>query len=241
MIIYPAIDIKDGKCVRLVQGKFDSVTTYSDEPFTMALKWASCGAEYLHVVDLDGARTGRPINHELIGKISSSIDIPVQIGGGIRSFETIEDLFNRGVSRVILGTSVVKNPELVEKALRKFKNKIAIGIDAKGGKVSVDGWEKNSDVDALELAKKVESIGAVTIIYTDISRDGMLKGPNLFAMERMATSVGIDVIASGGVGCLEDVKNLKETGVFGVIIGKALYTGNVDLTQAIKIARRTQI
>lgn len=238
MIIYPAVDIKDGKCVRLVQGRFDSVTTYSDDPLEMARRWALSRAEYLHVVDLDGARTGKPINHELIGSIASSLNIPVQIGGGIRSLETMEDLFSKGVSRIILGSSAVQSPELVREALKRFGNNIAIGIDAKDGKVSVDGWEKNSDIDAFELAKEVEEMGADTIIYTDISRDGMLIGPNLAAMEKMAGLVGVNVIASGGVGSLEDIKNLKETGVSGVIIGKALYTGNVDLVQAIETAKQ---
>ncbi len=233
MVIYPAVDIKDGKCVRLVQGKFDDVTVYSDNPIEIALKWEREGATYLHVVDLDGARTGEPKNLGVITGIAAKLGIPIQTGGGIRSMDTIEYLIGKGVARVILGTSAVKNPDLVKLALEKFGNHIAIGIDARDGKVAIEGWERTSSFSAVDFAKKMEDMGAKTIIYTDISRDGMLAGPNLKAMEEMATSVGIEVIASGGVSSVQDIIDLKNAGVDGVIVGKALYTGNIKLAEAL--------
>jgi phosphoribosylformimino-5-aminoimidazole carboxamide ribotide isomerase len=229
MVIYPAVDIKDGKCVRLVQGKFDAVTVYSDSPVDMAFKWEKIGAEYLHVIDLDGARNGKIKNIGIIGDIASKLSIPIQVGGGIRTLETIQQLLGKGVQRVILGTAAVRDRKLVAEAVRLFGESIVIGIDAKGGRVAIEGWEKTSDFTSIAFAKMMQDIGVKTIIYTDIARDGMLKGPNLKAMEEMAREVDVDVIASGGVGCHKDVEDLKKTGVAGVIIGKALYTGNVDL------------
>lgn len=237
MIIYPAIDVKDGNCVRLVQGQFSDVTVYSDDPVEMGLKWESMGAQYLHVVDLDGARTGEPRNIAVISELAVKLGIPLQLGGGIRSIETIEILLCKGIQRVILGTSAVRNPELVKEALKNFENNVVIGIDAKDGMVAIEGWAKTSDFTAVGFARKMEDLGAKTIIYTDISRDGMLAGPNLKAMEEMVKAVNVEIIASGGVGKLEDVKNLKEIGMPGVIIGKALYTGAVDLAEALKIAK----
>lgn len=233
MIIYPAIDIINGKCVRLQQGSYDDVTVFGDNPVEMAIKWESQGAQYLHLVDLDGARSGNTDNAEVIKQIASKLTIPVQLGGGIRSLDTIETIISYGVSRVILGTSAVNNPEMLKLALKEYNEKIVVGIDAKDGMVAIHGWEKTSDFTAIEFARKVEALGTKTIIYTDISRDGMLKGPNLEAMSEMAKSVGISVIASGGVSCLQDIINLKSTGVSGVIVGKALYTGNIDLKKAI--------
>lgn len=237
MVIYPAIDVKDGRCVRLVQGKFTDVTVYSDNPVEMALKWEGLGAQYLHVVDLDGARTGEPQNIAVISEMAVKLGIPVQLGGGIRSIETMEIILCKGIERVILGTSAVNEPEVVKKALKTFENNIVIGIDAKNGFVAIEGWAKTSNFTATGFAKKMEDLGAKTIIYTDISTDGTLSGPNLKAMEEMVKAVKIDVIASGGVSKLEDIKNLKEVGVAGAIIGKALYTGNIDLKQAIEIAK----
>lgn len=239
MIIYPAVDIKDGKCVRLIQGKFDKVTVYSDNPVDMALKWESKGAEYLHIVDLDGARTGNPKNIEIIGDMASKLKIPLQVGGGIRNIETIDNLLNKGVKRVILGTAAVRDKKLIEKAISLYGESIVIGIDAKDGKVAIEGWEETSDLSAIDFAKKMENIGIKTIIYTDISRDGMLKGPNIEAMEEMAKQVNVDVIASGGVGRNQDVEDLKTTGVSGVIVGKALYTGDVELEKIIKTSGGT--
>jgi len=232
MIIYPAIDIINGKCVRLQQGSYSDVTIFGDSPVEMALKWESQGAQYLHVVDLDGARSGNSDNAEVIKQIASKLTIPVQLGGGIRSLDTIEIILSSGVSRVIIGTSAVNNQEMLRAAIKEYKDKIAVGIDAKDGMVAIQGWEETSDFTAIDFAKRVESLGAKTIIYTDISRDGMLAGPNLVAMSDMVKSVGIEVIASGGVSCLKDILNLKSTGVRGVIVGKALYTGNIDLKEA---------
>lgn len=233
MIIYPAIDIIDGKCVRLQQGSYSDVTVFGDSPVDMARKWESLGAGYLHVVDLDGARSGKSENAEIIKQIAKTLKIPVQTGGGIRNLETVEAYLSGGLSRIILGTSAVSNREMLISALKEYKGKIAVGIDAKDGKVAIHGWEKTSDYTAVEFAKEVESFGTKTIIYTDISRDGMLKGPNLQAMKEMADSVSMDVIASGGVSRLKDIIDLKQTGVSGVIVGKAIYTGNVDLKEAI--------
>ncbi|HHW47382.1 MAG TPA: 1-(5-phosphoribosyl)-5-[(5-phosphoribosylamino)methylideneamino]imidazole-4-carboxamide isomerase [Clostridiaceae bacterium] len=237
MIIYPAIDIKGGKCVRLVQGRFDDETVYSDDPVEVALKWERHGAQYLHVVDLDGARTGEPRNARTISEIASRVSIPVQTGGGIRSIDKVEAALSNGIKRVILGTSAIKDQELVKALLEKYGDRIVIGIDARDGMVAIEGWERTSGFTAVEFARKMQSLGAKTIIYTDISRDGMLSGPNLKAMEEMVRAVDIDVIASGGVGRIDDIRNLKNTGVSGVIIGKALYTGNVDLKQALEIAK----
>ncbi|AEV70364.1 1-(5-phosphoribosyl)-5-[(5-phosphoribosylamino)methylideneamino]imidazole-4-carboxamide isomerase [Acetivibrio clariflavus] len=237
MIIYPAVDIRGGKCVRLTQGEFNKETVYSDNPVEMALKWEKTGAQYLHVVDLDGARTGMSQNIDVIGEIAEKVKIPVQLGGGIRTIEIIETLLGKGIERVILGTSAVKNPELVKHAVKTFESRVVVGIDAKDGMVAIEGWEKTSEFKAIDFAKRMEDIGVKTIIYTDISRDGMLNGPNLRAMEDMVKAVNIDIIASGGVGKIEDIKNLKETGVSGVIVGRALYTGNVDLKQAIEVGR----
>ncbi|MGE4282526.1 MAG: 1-(5-phosphoribosyl)-5-[(5-phosphoribosylamino)methylideneamino]imidazole-4-carboxamide isomerase [Clostridia bacterium] len=237
MVIYPAIDIRQGKCVRLVQGSFSDVTVYSDDPMQMAKKWEQQGAEYIHLVDLDGALSGQSINNEVIRKIAKAVNIPVQLGGGIRSIETIQSLLENGVTRVILGTAAVKNPLLVKEAVERYGDQIAIGIDAKDGKAAVDGWEEVSDITALGLALKMQDIGVKTIIYTDIAKDGMLQGPNVDAMREMAGSLRIDVIASGGVSVLEDVKRLVHTGVQGAIIGKALYVENISLPEALCAAK----
>lgn len=238
MRIYPAIDIKDGKCVRLLQGRFSDVTVYGDSPADMAVRWASLGGEYLHVVDLDGAVSGCGANEDAIKKICSAVDIPVQTGGGIRTMEDIEHKLSLGISRVIIGTSAVKNPEFVKKAADKYKEKIVIGIDAKNSYVAVSGWEEISEFTALDFAKKMQSIGVRTIVYTDISTDGTLKGPNIAAMKEMAENTDMDIIASGGVGSIEDIKSLIPTGVEGAIVGRAIYTGNVDLKEAIVTARQ---
>ncbi len=233
MIIYPAIDIKDGKCVRLTQGKFSDVAVYGNDPLIMAKKWESLGAPYLHLVDLDGALAGSGINRNIIIKIAQSVDIPVQTGGGIRTMDDISELIAGGISRIILGTAAVQNPQLVDEAVAKFGEKIAIGIDAKDGMAAISGWEEISSLPALDLAKSMQQKGVRYIVYTDISTDGMLTGPNLAAMRQMADSVAVKVIASGGVGSYEDILSLKSTGVEGVIVGKALYTGNVELEKAL--------
>lgn len=236
MIIYPAIDVRNGKCVRLIQGKFNDETVYSDNPVDMALKWEREGATYLHAVDLDGARYGESLNIATISEVAVKLGIPVQMGGGIRSIEMIEMLLCKGIHRVILGTSAVKNPDLVKKAITSFGDNLAIAIDAKDGMVAIEGWAKTSEFTAIGFAKKMEELGAKTIIYTDISRDGMLTGPNFKAMEEMMKAVNIEVIASGGVSSLEDLKRLKEIGIPGVIVGKALYTGDITLKDALAVA-----
>ncbi len=234
MIIYPAIDIKNGKCVRLLQGKESEQTVYSDSPADMARKWESMGAKYLHVVDLDGAFSESAVNMEVIENVIRSVSVPVQVGGGIRSMEKIEYYLEKiGARRVILGTSAVENQELVSRAVSRYGNRIVAGIDAKDGIVAVRGWVEQSGIDAVELARKLKELGIDTIIYTDISRDGMMTGPNIEATKRMICETGLNVIASGGVKDIRDVINIKNSGAAGVIIGKALYTGAVDLAEAL--------
>jgi phosphoribosylformimino-5-aminoimidazole carboxamide ribotide isomerase len=234
MRIYPAIDIKDGKCVRLLQGRFSDVTVYGDNPVEMAKKWESEGGEYLHVVDLDGALKGHGVNAEVISGICSSLNIPVQTGGGIRTMQDIEDKLSCGISRVIIGTSAVKDADFVRRALDKYGDKIVIGIDAKDSMVAIEGWEEISSFGAVDFAKKMESLGASAFVYTDIATDGTLKGPNTEAMKEMSAAVRADVIASGGIGNIGHVKELTSAGVEGVIIGRALYAGTVDLSEAVR-------
>ena len=238
MIIIPAIDLKDGKCVRLLQGKQDEVTVYSDNPASMAKHWVSLGAELLHVVDLDGAFTGEQKNLDKIKAVRDAIDIPIEIGGGIRDLERIEKLVSLGVDRVIIGTSAAKDPDMVRRACEKFPNKVLVGIDAKAGKVAVKGWVEVTELDAIEFARTMKEAGTAGIIYTDISRDGMLVGPNIDAMSKMVSVVNIPVIASGGVSRLDDIRSLmKIKDLWGVITGKALYEGALDLKQAIEITK----
>lgn len=237
MRIYPAIDIKDGKCVRLFKGRFDEVTVYGDSPAEMARKWEQLGGGFIHVVDLDGALKGHGVNADKIKEICQSVSVPVQTGGGIRSMADIEAKLACGINRVIIGTKAVSDSEFVKEAVAKYGDKIVIGIDAKDGMVAVEGWEKTSDFTAVEFAKKMADLGVRTIVYTDIATDGTLAGPNVSAMREMAQAVDADIIASGGVGCLEDILALKDTGVEGVIVGKALYTGRVDLKEAINKVR----
>lgn len=241
MIIYPAIDIRGGRCVRLTEGRFDKETVFADHPADMALKWAAAGAEYLHVVDLDGALAGKSVNLAVVSTIVKSVNIPVQLGGGIRNLDNIEQVLAAGVSRVILGSVAVHNPELVREACRKFGNRIVVGIDARDGQAAVDGWEVSGGVGAEELAKKMAEAGVARIIYTDISRDGTLQGVNVAATTALAKAAGIPVIASGGVKSLDDITALKaantDGGIEGVIVGKAIYTGAVDVAAAIRLAK----
>jgi len=233
MIIYPAIDIKDGKCVRLAQGKFDEVTIFSDDPVEMALKWEKKGAKYLHVIDLDGARLGCSQNLSVVSELAFKLGIPCQLGGGIRTIENIEMAISKGVQRVILSTMAVQNSELVKEAINSFHDGVVIGIDARNGRVAINGWAETSDFTAIEFAKKMEDIGVKTIIYTDISRDGMLSGPNLKSLDEMNNELkSVDVIASGGVTTVDDLRKLREVGMAGAIIGRALYTGDIDLEKA---------
>lgn len=241
MIIIPAIDLKDGKCVRLLQGRKEDVTVYSEDPASMAKHWEDLGAELLHVVDLDGAFTGEQKNIDKIRAIRQAINIPIELGGGIRDLERIEMLIGFGVDRIIIGTAAAGNPEMVKEACRKYSGKIIAGIDAKDGRVAVKGWVEVTELDALAFAGQMESAGAAGIIYTDISRDGMLSGPNIEAMSKMVGAVGIPVIASGGVSKLEDVRSLmKISNLWGVITGKALYAGSMNLKDAIDITKGSQ-
>lgn len=237
MRIYPAIDIKDGQCVRLFKGRFDNVTVYGDNPAEMAKKWESLGGEFIHVVDLDGALKGHGVNADAIKKICESVNIPVQTGGGIRTMDDIEAKLACGISRVIIGTKAVSNPEFVKEAVAKYGDKIVIGIDAKDGMVAVEGWEKTSDFKAVEFAQMMADLGVKTIVYTDIAKDGTLAGPNVEAMKEMVEKVNINVIASGGIGNIDHVRSLVPTGVEGVITGRALYTGDLDLAEAISAGK----
>ena len=240
MIIFPAIDIRGGKCVRLTEGRFDQETIFADKPLEMAKQWVAQGAQYLHLVDLDGALKGASVNTAVIKEIVDFVDIPVQLGGGIRTIENIEHILSLGITRVILGSVAVKNPELVKEACQKFGDKIVVGIDAKNGEVAVEGWGISGGVKTEDLAKQMSAVGVERIIFTDISRDGPLTGVNVEATAELAKLSGLKIIASGGVSSLEDIKAVKaveNSGVEGVIVGKAIYTGAVDLPAAIKIAQ----
>lgn len=234
--IYPAIDLRGGQVVRLQQGDYNQETVYSMNPAEVAKAWRDQRAEWLHVVDLDGAKAGHPVNVEVIASIVKAAKIPVQVGGGIRSVTDAETLFNVGVSRVIIGTAAIEQPELVRELLSKYGDKVAIGIDARNGMVATRGWLETSEVSAEELAKSLADAGAKTFIFTDISRDGMMQGPNVDAIVKLAKASGQEVIASGGVSKIEDLLALAEyraDGVCGAIVGKALYIGSVDLEDAL--------
>ncbi len=238
MIVIPAIDIKNGKCVRLLQGRMDAETVFSDDPAAMGIRWENEGAELIHVVDLDGAVGKRPVNLETIRRIIDRVNVPVQVGGGIRDIETVRMYMEQGVARVVIGTEAIKNPDLVKMACHEFPDRIVVGIDAKGGKVAIEGWTKTTGVTAIDLARQFEGCGVAAINFTDIERDGMRTGPNLKETEKLALSISIPVVASGGVSSLEDIKNLaplESSGVVGVITGRALYDGSLDLREAIKI------
>lgn len=235
MIILPAIDLKDGKCVRLEQGLFDKVTVFGDDPVKMAKKWESEGGEFLHLVDLDGAKDGVPKNLEIIKEICKNINIPIQLGGGIRNKETVKILLDAGVTRVILGTMAINNIELLEELVKEYGEKIVVSIDAKDGLVALDGWVNVSEVDSIDLVKRLEKIGVKTIVYTDIAKDGMMEGPNFEIYKKLATETNIDVVASGGVSSIENIKKLKEMDMYGAIIGRALYTGDINLKEALEV------
>lgn len=239
MIIYPAIDIIDGACVRLVQGDYSQKTKFADNPLEVAQRWQREGGEFIHIVDLDGAKSGTMPNLELICNIAKALDVPIEVGGGIRTMDAAEKYLENGVERVIIGTSALNNPEFVKTAVSKYGGRIAVGIDAKDGMVAVNGWEEVSNISALSLANKMQDIGVEHIIYTDIATDGMLQGPNITAMaEMVATVPGIDIIASGGVSSVQDITALKPTGVGGAIIGKALYTDRLTVKDAICAANK---
>ncbi len=240
MIVIPAIDLKEGKCVRLEQGLMEKDTVFNDDPGAQARIWQDQGAELLHIVDLDGAFAGEPKNRGAIEKIVKALTIPTQLGGGIRDIPTIEAYLEMGIGRVIIGTAAQRNPELVEEACKRFPGRIVVGIDAKNGMVAVQGWAEVTGVTATELARRFEGFGVSAIVYTDISRDGMMQGPNIEATRALAESISIPVIASGGVSSLKDIENLlavEKSGVTGVITGKAIYTGALDLAEAIALTK----
>lgn len=240
MIIFPAIDIRDGKCVRLFKGDFNQETVFSDKPEEMAEKWQAEGAEFLHLVDLDGALAGKSQNLATVKKIIAAVNIPVELGGGIRTMENIDEVLALGVKRVILGSVAVKNPELVKEACAKYGERIVVGIDAKDGIVAVDGWGVSGNVDVITLAKEMAKARVKTIIYTDISRDGTLAGVNVEATAKLARESGINIVASGGVKSTADIKALlpyEKDGIEGVIVGKSIYMKTLDLAEAIEIGR----
>lgn len=235
MIIFPAIDLLDGKCVRLKQGLYDQVTEYSDRPEEVARDFKAQGAKWIHIVDLNAAKTGVPTNHEIIGRVVAETGLRIQTGGGIRNMDTLKRLIEEyGVSRCVLGTSAMRDRAFTEAALTKYSNQIAIGIDAHGGDVAVDGWTSRSGIKATEFALQMKALGAQTVIYTDISRDGMLIGPATLQTAEMVEVTGMDVIASGGIGSQEDIFEIKKTGCVGVIVGKAIYEGKVRLSECMQ-------
>ncbi len=241
MLIIPAIDLKDGLCVRLLQGRKEDATVYSDDPAATALRWEAYGAKLLHVVDLDGAFTGSQKNFEGIKKIREAVKMDIEVGGGIRDLEKIDKLISTGINRVILGTIAVEKPDIVKEACKKYHGQVLVGIDAKNGFVAVKGWVEVTQEKAKNLALKMQEYGAAGIIYTDISKDGMMVGPNIEATQEMVETLDIPVIASGGISSINDIKNLlRIKGVWGAITGKALYSGALDLGEAIKIAEGNQ-
>ena len=239
MVVIPAIDLKDGRCVRLRQGDMNQETAYSEDPPAMAKYWERLGAQRLHVVDLNGAVDGKPQNFDNVLAIARAISIPVQVGGGIRSLDTIREYIDQGVSKVVLGTAALENPLLLEEASREFPDCILIGVDVKQGKVAVNGWTDISEVTPEEIFESFKSYPLAEVIFTEISRDGMLDGPNLTALEQVVRTSPFPVIASGGVARVEDIYAVKQLGpkITGVIVGKALYEGTLDLSSALKAAR----
>ena len=238
MILYPAIDLKDGACVRLLQGAMDKVDVFNDDPAAQARSFAEAGAEWLHVVDLDGAIAGSPVNADAVAEVLAAVAIPIQLGGGVRNLATVEKWLDRGVARVILGTVAVEEPELVRTACTRHPGRIAVAIDARDGRVAVAGWTELADVTPADLARRSEDAGAAAIIYTDIARDGMMTGVNVAATAALADALSVPLIASGGVASLDDLRALKElegAGLAGVIAGRALYDGRLDLADALAL------
>ena len=238
MILYPAIDLKDGQCVRLLRGEMEAATVFNDDPASQARAFQDAGCQWIHLVDLNGAFAGEPVNASAVEDILKEITVPAQLGGGIRDMATIETWLDKGLARVILGTVAVENPGLVGKAARAFPGKVAVGLDARNGRVATRGWAEETDVQVTDLAKKFEDSGIAAIIYTDIDRDGAMGGPNIAATEALARAVSVPVIASGGVSRMSDLTALKDTGVIsGAISGRALYDGAIDLSEALAALR----
>jgi phosphoribosylformimino-5-aminoimidazole carboxamide ribotide isomerase len=238
VILYPAIDLKEGSCVRLLRGEMSAATVFNEDPAAQAKSFADAGCRWLHLVDLDGAFAGKPVNAASVEAILKAVRVPAQLGGGIRDLATIEAWLGKGIARVILGTAALTNPDLVKEGCRKFPGKVAVGIDARGGKVAVEGWAKTSEMTALDLARRVEDAGAAAIIFTDIDRDGALAGVNVAATAALARALKTPVIASGGVAAIDDIAALKvheSDGIAGAILGRALYDGRVDLKAALAL------
>lgn len=235
MIIFPAIDIKDNKCVRLIQGDFNKVSIYGDEPDKIAKKWEESGSKFIHIVSLNGARGEGNINDNSIKKILDTVNVPIQVGGGIRDEERAKILFDLGVNRIILGSIAVKNRQLLKNLLNKYKDKIVVSIDARDNLVAVEGWEEISKVNSIEFCKELEQMGVKTIVYTDISKDGMLDGPNFDIYKILSKETNLDIIASGGITTIDDVKKLIEMNIYGAIIGKSLYENKIDLKEALEL------
>ncbi|MFV0336081.1 MAG: 1-(5-phosphoribosyl)-5-[(5-phosphoribosylamino)methylideneamino]imidazole-4-carboxamide isomerase [Tropicimonas sp.] len=236
MILYPAIDLKDGQCVRLLKGDMDKATVFGDDPAAQARAFATAGCEWLHLVDLNGAFAGRPVNGAAVEAILKAVEVPVQLGGGIRDLATIGMWLDKGVARVILGTVAVEEPELVREAAMHFPGRVAVGIDARGGKVATRGWAEETDMEAADLALRLGDAGIAAIIYTDIDRDGAMQGPNVAATARLAQGTHVPVIASGGVSSLDDLRALRDAGgISGAISGRALYDGAIDLKEALAL------
>ena len=243
MLIIPAVDIKNGKCVRLFQGRLDSETVFSDDPAAMAKRWENEGAEIIHVIDLDGAVEKSPKNLKSIQRIIESVEAYIQVGGGIRTAKTAKMYLDLGVKRVIIGTEAIKNPKFVKDACKAFPDQIVVGIDARDGLVAIEGWTETTRIKAVDLARRFEDCGVAAINFTDIHRDGMETGPNIEATRRIAEAVSIPVVASGGVSTIEDIKKLmplEAVGVVGVITGRALYSGSLSLKEAIEVATLTE-
>jgi phosphoribosylformimino-5-aminoimidazole carboxamide ribotide isomerase len=238
VLILPAIDLRGGQCVRLRQGDYAQETVFGDDPAAMARRWVEQGATYLHLVDLDGARAGRPVNGDSVRRVLDASGVPCQLGGGIRTEEHLDEVLGWGVTRVILGTRAVQGPAWCEEMCRKHPGRVALGIDARQGKVATEGWLADSERTALDLARQCADWPLAALIYTDISRDGMLKGPNVEATAELAQAVRVPVIASGGVTTLDDVARLARVGVAGCVIGRALYEGRLDLAAAVTLARK---
>lgn len=234
MILYPAIDLKDGNCVRLLKGEMDAATVFSDDPAAQALAFRNAGAQWVHLVDLNGAFAGEPVNGDAVDAILEALDVPAQLGGGIRDMATIESWLSKGLARVILGTVAVEDPDLVRDAAKAFPGQIAVGLDARNGRVATRGWAEETNIQVTDLARKFEDAGIAAIIYTDINRDGAMAGPNIPATEALARAVDVPVIASGGVSSMDDLRALQATKVIsGAISGRALYDGAIDLAEAL--------
>lgn len=239
MIILPAIDILGGKCVRLTKGKYDTAEKVAADPIETALEFEADGAEFIHLVDLDGARFGKPVNNEIYENIAKKVHIPIEVGGGIRNMETVDFYIKKGISRVIIGSAALTNPTLVKQSVEKYGERIAVGIDAMDGFVKTSGWTEKTTINYIELAKKMANMGIEYIIFTDISKDGTLEGPNLEQLAELQKSVKTNIIASGGIKNSDDIKALKDMDLYGAICGKSIYSGNLSLKEAIEIGKKS--